>query len=102
MDKKVFDQRRIIKTAKWAVRIAFAALMALIIGALPVYINNEMKDIRKMKRELAAMKKLNSRLFADLEESAVKLDSLKTKAGLERIIREKGFAPKDALVYQFE
>ncbi|MBN2723440.1 MAG: hypothetical protein JXR95_05150 [Deltaproteobacteria bacterium] len=87
---------------RWLMRIVLSMVLATVLGALPVYINSELSEIRKMRSELRSMKKLNQRLFVDLEDSSVRLDTLRTKAGMERLMREKGFAPEDSLVYQFE
>jgi len=87
---------------KWLVRLFTAAFFAFIIGALPIYISSELKEISSLKSELKEIQTLNNKLFSELEESADKLNFLKTKSGMEKLLREHGYVPKGAKVYQLE
>jgi hypothetical protein len=87
---------------RWIVRITFSLVFAMIIGALPVYIHREWQDLDTLESELTEIKTLNKRLFVDLEDSVIRLRSMKTDNGVRRILREKGFTPPNSLVYQIE
>ncbi|MBU1238637.1 hypothetical protein KKF84_01685 [Myxococcota bacterium] len=86
----------------WVSRALFALLFALAIGSLPVYIHQEIKDLKRLEGELSDIKILNQRLFVDLEESALRLESLKSPQGIRRIMRERGYTPPGSVVYQIE
>ena len=90
------------KLALWLARALFALLFATFVGGLPIYIHQEIKDLRHMEQELGEIKKLNRRLFVDLEDSAVRLESLKSPRGVRRVLRERGYAPPGSVVFQIE
>ncbi len=86
----------------WGVRTLVALGFASLVGALPVYIHKEINELKRLELELREIKVLNKRLFVDLEESALRLDSLRSPQGLRRIMRERGYVPEGSVVYQIE
>ncbi len=102
----MYNDRNTLVTARragiWVSRGLLATLFAVIVGSLPVYIHQEIKDLKRMDGELSEIRKLNARLFVDLEDSALRLESLKSPLGIRRIMRERGFAPPGSLIYQIE
>ncbi len=87
---------------RWITRFLIALFFSLFLGGLPVFIHHETRRLSSLKTELRQISELNETLAVRLEDSAIRLRSLKTPAGSSRILREKGYLPPGARVYQLE
>ncbi|MDA3862513.1 MAG: hypothetical protein PF689_01450 [Deltaproteobacteria bacterium] len=99
---KTKDVISINKIKTWSIRLGISLSLALIVGGMPVYIHQELQEVENLKSELREIRKLNKRLYVDLENSVSKLRSLKEKEGMERVFRERGYSPPGSLVYQLK
>ena len=87
---------------RWAARLGIALAFSLVVGALPVVVHREMRELERLRSELNEMRALNETMVGRLEDSAARLRALKTPEGAARVMREKGFLPPGARVYQLE
>ena len=87
---------------RWGARLGIALAFSLIVGALPVVVHRELRDLSRLRAELAEVRGLNETMYGRLEDSAARLRALKTPEGASRVMREKGYLPPGARVYQIE
>ncbi|MBA4358131.1 MAG: hypothetical protein C0405_10450 [Desulfovibrio sp.] len=87
---------------RWGARLLVALVFSLIVGALPVFVHREMQDLATLRAELQEVRGLNEKMYGRLEDSVARLRALKTPEGASRIMREKGYMPPGARVYQLE
>ncbi len=87
---------------RWPLRILSGIVLALAVGSMPVYIHREIAELSRLKAELRDMRALAETMYGRMEDSAARLHALKTPRGAARVMREKGFVPPGARVYQVE
>jgi hypothetical protein len=87
---------------RWAARLGVALAFSLVVGALPVFVHREIRELATLRAELKEIQGLNDTMYGRLEDSVARLRALKTPEGAARIMREKGFLPPGARVYQLE
>jgi len=87
---------------RWAARVGIALAFSLVVGALPVFVHREIRELTTLRAELQEVRGLNDKMYGRLEDSVARLRALKTPEGAARILREKGFLPPGARVYQLE
>jgi hypothetical protein len=87
---------------RWVARVGIALLFSLVVGALPVMVHREIRDLSRLRAEVADVRALNEAMYGRLEDSAARLRALKTPEGASRVMREKGYLPPGARVYQIE
>jgi hypothetical protein len=87
---------------RWAARLGVALFFSLVVGALPVFVHREIRELSSLRAELEEIRGLNDTMYGRLEDSVARLRALKTPEGAARVMREKGFLPPGARVYQLE
>lgn len=97
-----FPRAREHSPLRWLGRAAAGAVLALVVGSMPVYIHREMAELARLKAELEDARALAESMYGRMEDSAARLHALKTARGAARVMREKGYVPPNARVYQVE
>ncbi len=87
---------------RWLARLGIALAFSFVVGALPVMVHREIRDLSRLRAEVADVRGLNEAMYGRLEDSAARLRALKTPEGASRVMREKGYLPPGARVYQIE
>jgi len=87
---------------RWPLRFAAGIVLALAAGSMPVYIHQEIAELSRLKAELQDTRVLAESMYGRMEDSAARLRGIKTVRGAARVMREKGFVPPGARVYQME
>ncbi len=67
-----------------------------------MFVHREIRELATLRAELEEVRGLNEKMYGRLEDSVARLRALKTPEGAARIMREKGYLPPGARVYQLE
>lgn len=86
----------------WIGRITVGIVLAFVVGSMPVYIHHEIETLSRLKAELRDLHMLVKSMYVHMENADARLRALKTPRGAARIMREKGFVPPGARVYQVD